>query len=133
MLDKSTVLKTIDEAYAARARGDKAAVAKYWAPNATFRFVGESLAPGFPAGSGDARTSVDSLISLVQFHNQQRLDAVVEGNAAAVHWRVTISTKGGPKHTTELYDLWKFQDDGKALSLTQFGDSALLNRMLGGS
>jgi hypothetical protein len=31
-----------------------------------------------------------------------------------------------------LYDLWKFNPDGKAQSLTQFGDTELLNRMVAG-
>jgi len=132
MLDKATILKTIDDAYATRARGDKDGLAKFLAPGATYRMAAQVLPPGFPEGSGDAKQSVDALIDLVKFESFERVDAIVEGNTAAVHWRVTFSTAKGGRAESELYDLWKFNPDGKAQSLLQFGDTALLNRLLGG-
>jgi len=130
MLAKTTILKTIDAAYAARKKSDKASLAKYWAKNATYRLVGASLPPKLPSGARNAKQSVEALIDLFEFKKLKRLGALVDGNNAAVHWRVTLSTKGGSPETTELYDFWEFSAKGKAKSLTQFADTALLHRMV---
>jgi ketosteroid isomerase-like protein len=132
MLDRAEILRTIDEAYAARMRGDKAALLPYWAPEATYRLAGaEELIPApFPVGPADAHTAAVSLIDLFQFHKLERLHAVVEGPMASVHWRVTVSTAGKSAVTTEMYDLWTFTEGGKVCSLLQFVDTALLATML---
>jgi ketosteroid isomerase-like protein len=131
VLDRETVLKTIDAAYAARASGDKDAVNRFWASGANFRLAGEpSLLPTFPAAEEDPVQAVAKLVELVSFHGHERIDAVVEGNNAAVRWRATLSIKGHEPITTELYDLWKLDDEGKVISLVQFADTALLRDRL---
>jgi ketosteroid isomerase-like protein len=112
-------------------RGDKAALALYWSPGATYRLAGlAEMLPGFPVGPSDAQPAVHSLVDLVQFHKLEKLDALVDGLRAAVHWKVTFSTQGRPPATTELYDLWHFDEDGKVASLLQFTDTALLSSQL---
>ena len=129
MPDRAQILKTIDDAYAARATGDKAAVRTFLAPGASFRLAGDpAMLPKVRSALEglDAAGAIDALIDAFTFHRQERLNAVVDGNKAAVHWRVTLSSAGGEKVTTELYDLWTIDEAGKLTSLTQFADTALI-------
>ena len=131
MLDRAAVLKTIDEAYDARRRGDKAALAGYWAPDAVFRIGGGLPAlAAFSKAKGSAKGVVDEMIDLVTFHELHREEALVDGLKAAVRWRVVLSAKGGERAETELYDLFEFDTDGKVASLVQFGDTALIAKLL---
>jgi ketosteroid isomerase-like protein len=130
MLDRDEILHRIDEAYAARARGDKAEVERLWAPGATFRLPGEkALLEPFPTGLSAVAT-VNDLIDLITFLDFERLDAVVEGRKAAVHWRVKLVMGHRKPVTTELYDLWSFDEDGRVTSLLQFCDTALVASMI---
>lgn len=134
MLERADVLKIIDDGYKARARGDKKALKKFWAPGARYHQVGDkSLVRSFPAGPGGALKSVEKIMDLVKFKNHKRLDAVVEGNKAAVRTRITASFMGGRPVKTELYDLWEINDAGKVVSLTQFTDTALLAKVMNAS
>jgi ketosteroid isomerase-like protein len=130
MLSKAQILKKIDTAYSARAAGDKKAVAAIWAPRATFRVVAVlSALRNYSGGRKRPNTNVDALIDQFKFKKFKRMDVVVEGNSAAVHWQVTAITPTGKSAKTELYDLWKFNDAGKVTSMLQFADSGLLERM----
>jgi ketosteroid isomerase-like protein len=132
MLDRDQVLKIIEDGYAARVRGDKAALARFWAAGAQFRIVGaEALAPQIPRAQGEAEPTVAELMDRVTFSGLERLDAVVEGHKAAVLWRVDASVDGKPPVKMELLDLIELDADGKVASLTQFGDTATMVRMLG--
>ena len=132
MPDRAQLLAIIEGAYEARARGDKEAVAPVWAPGATYRLCGEQgLMPSFPAGPDDARETVDSIIDLIRFDSYEPREAVVEGNKVALRWCVDFSIlPDGPSGTTELADFWEFDEEGRAISLTQFVDTALLADML---
>ena len=131
MLHREHILNVIEAGYAARVRGDKEALAAFWAPGARFRIVGaEGLAPNMPVASGDAEPAVAGLIDRVTFSGLERLDAVVEGNKAAVMWQVDVSVDGKPPVTMELFDLVEMDGNGKVMSLTQFGDTATMAKML---
>jgi ketosteroid isomerase-like protein len=133
MLDRAAILKTIEDGYAARRAGDKAAVAAIWAPGATYRLAGEtSLLPGFPDGPGDARALVGDLIDQFTFHELDRLAVVIEGHCAAIHWRVVASSGTKGPITIEICDFWEFGQDGRPTSLVQFTDTAALRDYLGG-
>ena len=79
-----------------------------------------------PVGPAAAAETVSQLIDRVRFHTVERLDALVEGSRAAVRWRATLSAGGGEPAETELYDLWTFDDQYRAISLVQFADAALI-------
>jgi ketosteroid isomerase-like protein len=129
MLDRGEILKIIEDAYAARMRGDQAKVAEIWAPGAQYRLAGEaSLLSGLPF-AGDARSTAADLIDLFQFHAMKRLSAVVEERKAALRWRVTLSTGGGEPVTTDFLDLFELDEAGKITSLVQYCDTALLLEM----
>ena len=135
MPDRDQLLSNIDAAYAARIRGDKVALGAHFATGATFRLAGNAnLVRGdLPVATSDAEKAVSDLIDLFQFHDIERLDAVVDGDTAAVRWRLSVSTGGAQPVETEVYDLWKFDDEGRAVSLTQFADTALIAHMLQGT
>ena len=131
MLNRAQILEVVDAAYAARAKGDKAELARFWAPGATFHIVGDPRFAGrLPETPSNAKAAVDDLIDRVEFKAVERIDAIVEGHKAAIHWRVTMVAKGKAPVETELYDLWTFNDDGKVSSLLQFGDTAMLAVLL---
>ena len=128
-LTRERILATVDAALAARTRGDE--VAHFFAPRASFRIAGEPTLYGdFPAGPGEAVPTVAELMQRVAFDSCDRIDAIVEGNRAACRWRIRFSIDGGPAATTEVCDLWTFDEEGRIADLVQFVDSALLVRML---
>ncbi|RYD81221.1 MAG: nuclear transport factor 2 family protein, partial [Sphingomonadales bacterium] len=115
MLDRDRMLAAIDDAYARRAAGDKAGLASSWAPGATFQLVGDAaLLAAVPIGPAGAAEAVEQLIDMIRFHAFERLNAVVEGNQAAVRWRITASVLGGEPVESELFDLWTFDDQYRA-------------------
>ncbi len=126
MPDRETILGAIDALYAHRLRGDKDGVAAFFAPHATFRISGHGvLTPKLATGGGAAMPTIETLIEDFTFHQQRRLDAVVEGDKAVVIWEATLSYRGGERVTTEICDLWTVGADGKFTSLLQFVDTAL--------
>ncbi|HYI39719.1 MAG TPA: nuclear transport factor 2 family protein [Allosphingosinicella sp.] len=129
-LGREAILAIIDSALAARTAGHE--VAHFFAPRAKFRIAGEpSLYGDFPAGPGEAVPTVADLMRRVSFDSCERIDAVVDGNRAACRWIIHFSIDGGAAATTEVCDLWTFDDEGRIAELVQFVDSALLVRMLG--
>lgn len=131
MPDRDKILATLDGGLAARARGDKEAMTAFLAPGATFRIAGDRAAFGLlQSGPAQARDVLGELVDLIQFHDHERLDTIVEGNRAAVRWRIDFSIAGGPVETTEIFDLWTFDEEARIADLVQFVDTALLARML---
>jgi ketosteroid isomerase-like protein len=126
MADRDTILQTIEAAYDARTRGDREELATYWAPDATYRLVGAETLHGIEGGANEANAAIGTLISLFQFHEVERIATLVDGNQAALHWRVTFTSGDSEPATVELCDLWDVTDDGKLKSLTQFTDTQML-------
>jgi ketosteroid isomerase-like protein len=130
MPDRATFLDIIDGAYACRMKGDKAGVAAFVAPGATFRIPGDrSLMPNVEAGGGAAMPTIGHLIDDFTFHDVERLDAIVDGDKAAVLWKLTVSYRGGEPVTTEVCDIWTVDADGKMTSLLQFVDTSLVAKL----
>jgi ketosteroid isomerase-like protein len=128
--DRARILETVDGGLAARTRGDKEAMRAFLAPGATFRIAGDRTAFGaVPAGPAEARDVLGELVDLIQFHAYERLDTIVEGNRAAIRWRIDFSIGGGPVTPTEVLDLWTFDQQGRIADLVQFVDTGLLARM----
>jgi len=131
MLDRDTVMDTVNKAYAARRLGDKEALRRYFAPDAVFRMVGRSsLLGGLAVGPADAATAVDHLIDLFRFHEMTQERVIVDGQTVMIHWKVMTSTGGGDCVDTELCDILTVDDDGKVARVDEFADTALLAHML---
>lgn len=131
MPDRDQMLKTIDEAYAARVRGDKDALARFWAPGASFRISADAAPLETLTLESDApMEAIGRLIDRFTFSDLERVSAVVEGNGLVIRWNVTIVAPGQPPHRTELTDMIEFGDDGLITAFVQYADTASILRML---
>lgn len=125
-MTRDEVLAIIDNAYATRMRSDAAALAHLWAPDATFEIAGESsLIEALPGATrSPGQPAVEELMKLVEMRSIERLQAIVEGNTAAILSRANISIAGQEPFETLLYDLWELDEGGKVQSMLQFADTA---------
>jgi ketosteroid isomerase-like protein len=125
-MDRDTVLKIIEEAYAARRAGDTETLRRYWAEGATYELAGDkSLLAAFPAaGPADSHPAVEAIIARIAMPKTERIEAVVEFPRAVVRWRATVAFGGRPPFETEICDIFTFDDAGKIRSLLQFSDTA---------
>lgn len=81
-MNRAQLLRKIDETYEARAWGDKEAVSGHLAPGSRYQLAGDAdLLSDFPAGPEEALKAISALIDRVQFHQHERLSAIVEGTA----------------------------------------------------
>ena len=133
MLERSRIVEILDGIYATRVAGEQDAFARIWADGATYQMAGDAVILGATlTHPRDARQATSELINQFKFHSAVRTDAVVEGNRAAVMLNLVVSKGDGPKHETRVFNLWEFDDDGKALSLIEFADTALVTAMIAG-
>jgi hypothetical protein len=125
-MNRDEVLAVIDAAYAARVAGDVETLHALAADGGTFELAGETtLLRNFPlAGRVPSLSAVKGLTSLIEIIEIERLEAVVEGNRAAVLLHARMSFAGRAPFDTVLYDLIELDDDGRILSMIQFGDTA---------
>jgi ketosteroid isomerase-like protein len=125
-MSRDEVLGVIDAAYAARVAGDLATLRKLAADGGTFELAGEStLLRNFPvAGRVPALNAVEGLTNLIRIIEIERLEAVVEGNRAAVLLHARMSFAGREPFDTVLYDFVELDDDGRIRSMIQFSDTA---------
>lgn len=125
-MTRDEVLAIIDNAYATRMRSDAAALADFWATDATFEIAGEaSLIEAIPGASpSPGQPALEELMQLIEMKSIQRVQAVVEGNSAAILSRAEIAFPGREPFETLLYDLWELDDSGKVRSVLQFADTA---------
>ena len=132
-MDRDAILDTIDRFWKVRVAGDKAALRGFLAPDAVYEMVGaHTFADRRTVGPAPAGPAADSLIDDFKFHSAERLTTIVDGNRAAVTIGVEVAFRGGPPVKSEACDLWEFDDAGKAKSLRQFVDTALVRRMIEG-
>jgi ketosteroid isomerase-like protein len=125
-MNRDEVLAIIDMAYAARIAGDIDTLRALAAEDGTFELAGEStLLRNFPfAGRVPALSAVKRLTDLITIYEVRRLDALVEGNRAAVLSHARMSFAGRDPFDTVLYDLVELDEDGRILSMVQFCDTA---------
>jgi ketosteroid isomerase-like protein len=135
MTSREAMLQTIERAYEARAKGDIDALMATFHPNATFELVGDSATTqiaGLTEGHSNLRTTLGGLIDAFEFRKRDIVDAVVEGDRAVIHSRVTVRfVPKGTVFETDLLDAFRFQD-GKIIQLVEFADTALVNRVVNG-
>ena len=133
MLDREDALHMIGQAYAARARGDKEALAAYWSEGAHFRIAANEVTlHNITIESDNVMKTIGELIDRFTFTDLQRLEAVVEDHKVAIRWAVNVSFQGQPPVRTEMMDLIHLDDDGRILSFVQFADTALIKAMVEG-
>jgi ketosteroid isomerase-like protein len=133
MADRNAIEKLIRDAYAARKGKDLDNVMKFFAPEATFQFAGSAAASPAAAhvrGAADLRATFAALIAAFDILELTLLTSVIEGDNAAMHWRVKVRyNPSGELHDTELFDLWTIVD-GRVTRFVQFADTALVAKLM---
>jgi ketosteroid isomerase-like protein len=133
MASREAIIETIYRAYDARAKGDIDAVMAAFHPEAVFELKGEKTVlavAGAVQGHANVRSTLTGLIENFEFIKRDIVDAMVEGDRAAVHSRVKI--RFVPKDivfTSEMLDIFRFQD-GKIIELVEFADTALIKSLV---
>lgn len=100
--------------YAARARGDLAAVRELFAPDAVFRIAGGS--PDRPVtikaeGVAEVRPLLALLIKTFKLADFRIVATKIEGSHATVQWRANVRSRiTGATTSTELIDLVEVRD-----------------------
>lgn len=132
-MDRAALLTTVENAFAARVRGDAEAAAAYFAPGATFRFAGEqSLARAY-LGDGSEyslESAVGRIIELVEMTARETIDALVDGNRCGLLSRATVSFGGREPFETTLFHIFELDDQGRIASVLEFADTARIGREL---
>jgi ketosteroid isomerase-like protein len=135
MGNRETILEVISQAYAARGRGDLEELVTAFHPEAVFTLVGDKRTlevTGSVQGHHGLRQSLAGFIATFSFIERKILSEVVEGDRAAVHSRLVVRyNPTGATHTTDVIDLFKFQD-GKIIELIESADNALIKDMISG-
>jgi ketosteroid isomerase-like protein len=109
--------------YAARVRGDLAALCRFFADDAKFQIAGPSH--GTPVsvsavGSHQFRPLLAVMIKTFKLSEHRILSEIIDGPKAAVHWRVNVhSTITGQRVLTELVDVVEVRD-GRITSFIEF-------------
>jgi ketosteroid isomerase-like protein len=113
------------EIYRARLANDLDGCMRCFAPAATFRIAGGESKPVALAGQPPAelRRHIAELVRTWHWKSWDRLSQVIDGNKAAVQYRVTVvHTPSGETLTTEVLDLITAAD-GKVEEFVQFLDT----------
>jgi len=132
MANRETMRVLIEQAYAARARGDADALMSAFHADSIFEFKGDKRAlemAGVTEGHADIRELMTGFIAAFEFTDREILSMIIEGDDACVHSRLRIIYR--PKNesfTTDVIDLLKFKD-GKIASLVEFADTALIKQI----
>src|SRR5271154_1698378 len=109
MTERLKIERLLQGLYDARINGDLEAVCGSFSPDAVLRFSGASHAnPTLAAavGIGEFRPLLSLMIKTFKLRNWALLSMLVDGEKAAVHWRVDIHSRiTGVTTPTELIDL----------------------------
>ena len=128
-MDSEAKRRLVEEAYAARAKGDIKKILAAFQPNGAFQLAGDTNTLnvlGAVEGHPQLEAVLTGLVKDYEFIKRDILSFTAEGDRAAVHSRLTI--RFVPKNktfSTELVDLFTFKD-GKIASLVEFLDTALI-------
>ena len=133
MTERFEIERVLEEAYAARKRGDVDGILRLFSADVHFQLAGSISASPIPlrtAGAAQFRTVLDRLVRTFEWVDQQILCMLIDGSRAAVHWRGKIrSTATGETVDTELVDIVEFKD-GRIVSFVEFCDTALATRLM---
>jgi len=133
MLEPDRIRQIVHDTYAARQRGDTAALTRHFAPDAIYRLTGDRSRLGnFPAGPIDATEAVTALIGGFTFETLEPVQILVDGQQAAIHYTVRAMVASNGHHfTTEIADFLTFDADGRITELVEFADTGAIAHMVG--
>lgn len=128
-MTKQEIVDTIKKAYEYRVNDDLKGLSTIFATDGTFRFGGIGLSlPGVLTHNTSAQAALTALIEHYAFRKVDMLDAVVDGDKAAIHScaQIALRSGDGQVHSVELFDLVTFDGDGRIRSFVQFLDAAFV-------
>jgi ketosteroid isomerase-like protein len=133
MADREAMIDTIYRAYDARGRGDIEGCMAAFHPNAVFEIKGEKdvlEVAGAVQGHLNVRAAMTGFIETFEFMKRDIVDAIVEGDRAAVHSRLKVRfIPRDVVFTSDVLDTFKFED-GKIIELVEFADTALIKNVV---
>jgi len=120
---RAEIERLLKDLYAARAGGDLEGLCRAFAEDVRFEISGASPASRMAIaaqGLAETRKWLTLLVKSFQLSELTILDMMVDGEKAAVHWRVRIRSKiTGATVLTDLVDLALVRD-GRIASYTEF-------------
>ena len=123
MPDRLEVERLLRELYAARLGGDLEALCRTFAKDSRLEIAGTSYSTPMAiraAGLGEIRSWLALLVKTFQLSDQEILSMIIDGEAAAVHWRARIRSRiTGATVLTELVDVVRVRE-GRIASYTEF-------------
>src|SRR3989442_9838389 len=123
MPDRLEVERLLRELYAARLSGDLEALCRTFAKDSRLDIAGTSYSSPMAiraAGLCEIRSWLALLVKTFQLSDQEILSMIIDGEAAAVHWRARIRPKiTGATGLTELVDVVRGRE-GRIASYTEF-------------
>ena len=135
MADRADIEKLVREAYAARVRDDLDGVCRLFSDDAKFQMAGASHASPVAltsVGANQFRAVMSQMIKTFILTDHTILSMLIDGAKVAVHWRAKVrSTVSGDTVVSEVVDLIEVRD-GRIGSFTEFCDTALVAKLLGG-
>jgi ketosteroid isomerase-like protein len=135
MASRDEMMKTILRAYEARGKSDMDGLMDAFHPNARFEIKGDRNlleVAGAVEGGPNVRKALAGLTQAFEFLEREIVNAVIEGDRAAVHSRVKI--RFVPKDitlTTDVLDTMRFEN-GKIVQFEEFADTALIKSLVTG-
>jgi ketosteroid isomerase-like protein len=125
-MQREEMLAKVEAAYQARRTGDFDKLRELVAEDAAFTTAGEQSLVGHMPGAGgvSVHKAARELFDTIELRTLDRLDAVAEGDRVAILWRTTVMVGGGQPFETLMFDLWKFDGEGKISQGMQFVDTA---------
>ena len=127
-MQRDEMLGKVEAAYQARRDGDFEALQAIVSKDASFTYGGEqSLIAAVPAsGAGHVLQAARELFERIEIRDLKQVTAVAEGNRVAILWDTTLVTPGREPFSTQMFDLWEFDEEGRICCGTQFLDTAKL-------
>jgi ketosteroid isomerase-like protein len=124
MTERVEIERLLLELYAARVRGDLAAVCATFTNDANFQVAGASSTASPIAmkavGVAEFRPLLAIMIKSFKLSEQSILSMLIDGAKAAVHWRAKVHSRiTGTTVMTELIDVVEVKD-GRIASYTEF-------------
>ena len=133
MTSRAQIEQMIDALYVARVQGNVDETIKNVAEDATMLINAKGVGLeglGTPIrGRAAIRSAVAKLIEDWRFADWQRVDLVVEGEKAMLHWRAHVTCVPTSKSEVfDCFDVITFRD-GQMVDLRQSTDTALMMRL----
>ncbi len=131
MSDRMEMERLIHALYGARVANDIATVERSFADDARFEILGSNPAAVKTAGKQNIVAATEALMKTFVMDDLEIIALLIDGNRAAVQWRVAIKPAGsGVPVTADLIDIITIEN-GKVTALTEICDSALAMQIAG--